>query len=460
MTDSEAQAFADLLGEILPKSLASIPPGAKNKRSMDLAGGGGGGGVLDLFGSTSAASGLGDGIGQIQSALRRKLLKQARASESRASREQYQTTRITVELSGAEELELDRMKEIMDAARDDSELYLWSLESIFGFPASATTSLFPDPGLLPQTIPNPRLYPSLLLHAFLLLRDTHRSPPTALRIFSLASSNADSYILGCSSRLYYEVLATRWKEEHDIVGVLQGLEEMQGGGVRIGGGRDEEKFKELVREIGESIRVDRERTEASIERDGTWMDEREFEREVARRRYWNKLEVRAWNKMEKMLEDLQDELEDQRREKKDEMWRIEERQREMRARLERDSELDNEAGERDFGSREEESLRYDDEAEDEKPSLFSHRSDAPPLSSTSTHRHSPNRRAGLSPFENAPRPRTQTWEDGALSWKERDELRGLPKRPSFANPYKIRRKSLTKDEKSRKDQKHPMLFWK
>lgn len=33
----------------------------------------------------------------------------------------------------------------------------------------------------------------------------------------------------------------------------------------------------------------------------------------------------------------------------------------------------------------------------------------------------------------------------------------LPKRPSFANPFKIRRQSLTKAEKSRRDSVHPML---
>lgn len=36
----------------------------------------------------------------------------------------------------------------------------------------------------------------------------------------------------------------------------------------------------------------------------------------------------------------------------------------------------------------------------------------------------------------------------------------LPRRPSFANPFKIRRKGLTKEEKAKKDTAHPLLFWK
>lgn len=195
-----------------------------------------------------------------------------------------------------------------------------------------------------------------------------------------------------------------------------------------------------------------------------------------------------------MLEDNLDESEEKRRserrrrDEEDEKERIRlEKQREVRERIEWERELERSGGERDFGSREEDSLRGErfesrfqerTEREEERPTLYSHREPAGGgRSSTSTHSHPSTRRSGLSPFENVPRPprssdsfneRRRSDNDReadsdyerSLGWKERDQLKGLPKRPSFANVYKIRRQSLTKAEKSRKDEKHPMLFWK
>lgn len=51
------------------------------------------------------------------------------------------------------------------------------------------------------------------------------------------------------------------------------------------------------------------------------------------------------------------------------------------------------------------------------------------------------------------------WRD-PVPERDEDGRMSLPKRPSFANPHKIRRKSLTKAEKSSRDNKHPALWWK
>ncbi|GAA5975326.1 hypothetical protein JCM5350_006433 [Sporobolomyces pararoseus] len=485
LTDSEAQAFADLLGQILPNSSKTTTLSSSSKAKSTT---GSGGGVFDLFGESQSNEGTkeqGGGIDQIQTALQKKMEKKFSSSSSsilenrRKGIIQSQVAAQERILSPTEELELDRLKEEMFLKKDESQLYFWSLQNIFGITStSSTASLFVDPttsfSATTTKIPNPRLYPSLLLNLFLLLRDTFSSPNSALQIFNLACSNPHSYILGCTSKLYLEVLKTRWTlSQGDVEGVLEGFEGMRSGGVRVGI-QEEEGFKKLVQEIGECIKVDRERAELvvqSLEQEGFFgtggLDEREREREVQKRKWFgDKDSVRLWRRMEKILEDHLDEQEELRRE------RLDERYNNNRMEESRDRGYSN-SDEIDFGSREEDSLLGNG-----KPSLFSHR-DSPEstVPSPRTHLHSPTRRSGLSPFENV-RPSSnsfrskreqeeqeeQEWNefkrDSDYTWKERDRSKGLPKRPSFANPYKIRRQSLLKSEKSRRDEKHPMLFWK
>ncbi|GAA5906956.1 uncharacterized protein JCM6883_005743 [Sporobolomyces salmoneus] len=492
LTDSEAQAFADLLGEILPKSKASTPSTSSSSSGSS------GGGVFDLFGTltpSTSSSGTKDGVSQIQTALQKKLSKSSRSSPS-SSLLTYDAPSQSRELTPSELLELDTLKETMSSFPSPQSLFHWSLSSIFGLP-STTSSLFIDTSLLRIAVPS-SLYPPLLQHLFHLLRDTHSSPHLALRIFSLASSNAHSYILGCTSRLYLSVLETRWTlSEGDLESVLEGFEELQSRGVRITS-TDQEGFKSLVSSIGESIQLDRERTELHVrqlEESGHFggrLDEREREREISRRRFYG--DLKPWIRMERILEDHLERSDEIAKEKSMERFKVEERQRELRERIEYENRVD-EDGERDFGSREEDSLSNENDrtyslnGEEEpdsfggKPSLFSHRhspshfnSNSNSLSSPRTHLHPSSRRSNLSPLSNVPRSSSSfdrererkfdPYVSGggnsgrSVSWADQDLLRGLPKRPSYANPYKIRRRSLTKEEKKGRDTKHPMLFWK
>lgn len=410
--------------------------------------------MFDLFGPPSSTTTTTDGfsheaggIGKIQSALEKKLEKQKRTLSLRRGEREGVVIAGRAQLDQSELLELDRLREAIDSQPNDLSLYRWSLENVFGVPLSSTSGgLFTD-GVELKIKPRDSMYPELLHHLFVNLRDSHRSPHLALKVFNLASSNAHSYILGCTSRLYLEVLKTRWVEgQGDLEGVLSGFEEMQSGGVRVGG-TEEEAFKELVKEIGESVRLDRERTELVVRdlqargRLPEYLDEREMELEIDRRRYYgDKDQVKSWRRMERILEDHVERIERSRREQEEERWKREE------TRYLRDDEnpslpLSN----RGRGDDNLASTFY------EKPSLFSHRDSAP---SPRTHLHSPNRRAGLSPFENVPKV-----EPGAR-WRERDAARGMPKRPSYANPSKIVRKSFTRDEKARFDDPHPLMSWK
>jgi len=467
LTDSEAQAFADLLGQILPNSLAS----SKSKKGGGNKGQGGG--VFDLFGSSQEE---GEGVGKVQAALESRSLKKKSSLQQRGGGKWMDLDRPATrgELSNEEELELDRMREELGGLRDEREVLKWGYEKVFGYSREQSKGVVVDPSLLGQSKKgvgiSSRLYPELLLHLFLTLRDGYQSPYTALAIFKLASSNPYSYISGCTSLLYYEVLKTRWQiGQGDVEGVLEGLEEMLSGGVKldmdVGAG---EKIKELVRAIGESIKIDRERAEGNVrllEEKGGFegeLDAGEREKEVGKRRWFGGKEVRSWTRMEWLLEGELDEAEEKRRVRKEENWKARERESGM---YEQEQEDEYERGDEVFGG---------------KPDLYSHR--PAPVStshSPSTNFHTP-RPSRLSPLENNPFPRSQLsshpsedleddfsereregeGEGRRLNFKERDALRGLPKRPSFANVYKIRRQSLTKDEKSRKDQKHPLLFWK
>ncbi|GAA6062848.1 hypothetical protein JCM10212_001854 [Sporobolomyces blumeae] len=530
LTDSEAQAFADLLGEILPRSLAS------SQRPGSLSGDQGG--MLDLFNPDPAASSskppaslstsgegpdLPDratlernrGVVKVQEALRRKMYGQygrkPGASHLVAARG---------ELLPEEELELDRLREEMLRIRDDRELVEWGLTNVFGFDPDRARTVFVDPVELPveprqQQVarrspsrdkptttttteelntrgPSSRIFPELLLHLFLVLRDTHGSPHTALSMFSLAASNPYSYINGCTAQLYVEVLRTRWSEG-DVENVLSGIDEMERGGVQL-----DDRVKDLVSAIGESIRLDRERTEVAVkllEARGAFrgpLDEGECEREVQKRRVFSDRQIKAWRRMERIIEETQDELERQRREKKEEQFRMDEaaldRRERDRARGDRfDSTATTTTSSveaRDsFGTMDRDQGRVDVPNEYERPSLSARRGDPFDLftrpglrgaarSPTST--RTTDRPRDLSPMDNVPfagggerdrpiarRPREE-WQDGVASESEpRQEMASAPTpRPSAMNPYKIRRQGLTREEKSARDAKHPLLFWK
>lgn len=446
-------------------------------------------GLFSIFTDTHAAPATspnapGDpaaaGLSKVQQALMRKVGPKMGLQLDLASGKWSHRAR--AELTEEEELELDRLREELIALKSDADVVRWGLEHVFGYPPpSATTRgmLFPDPEQFPVAAPGAaagaktltatpatrgplsRMYPDLLLLLFVVLRDTHQNPSTALSFFHLAKSNPYSYITGCTTALYLEVLRTHWNDgAGDVEGVLGALDEMRANGVPF-----DDKVRELVRAIGDAIRIDQERAELRLDRElaqrgastsegnNNALTPDERDRQVQLRRYFDATQVGAWSRMERIVEENQDELEDARRVREDERWHDAEAARRERLR-----------GERAGAYRERPDLMPDPAArggEDVGP----HRSnlltgadrfESPsPLGrpgATATAAHAGGARGSSRP----------AWETWKVPTAERDSDGNLvmPKRPSFVNPYKIRRRGLSKEEKAAKDTKHPALWWK
>lgn len=383
------------------------------------------------------------------------------------------TRKARTELTEQEELDLDRLREQLLGLKSDYQVLKWGMEVVFGYDKTyVRDAMYPDPNALPvidaaatlaaepQTDapaalgPLSRLYPDLLLLLFLVLRDTHRNPACALSVFRLAKSNPFSYVNGCTTALYLEVLRTHWSNgAGDIEAVLGGLDEMRANGVPF-----DDKVRELVRSIGEAIRIDQDRAELRFEHEmghnrqrredgqegvALSVDERERELEIQKRRWFDPNQVGAWSRMERIVEENQDEMEDARRRREDERWHDSERARRDRFDLERE------------------------QAHRDRPELISRIAPSPSLWGPSPERPKAPRLRGSSTLRSgadgidlgAARPTWETW-NVPLAERGEDGTFIMPKRPSFVNPYKIRRKGLTKEEKAKMDTRHPALWWK
>ncbi|KAM0756108.1 hypothetical protein T439DRAFT_320799 [Meredithblackwellia eburnea MCA 4105] len=156
-----------------------------------------------------------------------------------------------VRLTEQEKTELDQLKHAMAIHQSDHELLNWGLRELFGVGAQLPGTPLDTSSF--SRISKPKA--SIVFELFLLLRDTHRSPNTALYIFSLACRTPEIYIRVCTTKLYNEVLRTRWMMG-DIEGVAHDLEGMWNGGVQIDQGT-----QDIVKAVGDAIRLDQERAE-------------------------------------------------------------------------------------------------------------------------------------------------------------------------------------------------------
>ncbi|GAA5945087.1 hypothetical protein JCM3775_000904 [Rhodotorula graminis] len=458
LSTAEAQAFADLLGEILPRS--SRPPDSASSTGGAPGAGAPPPGLFDIFSPSTAAAGqspeVASGVSRVQQALMRKVGHKMGVSLEPGSGRLQRKARD--ELTEQEALELDRHREELATLRSDKDVLEWGLRTVFGLSASSRAGILPDPSTLlvelPPSIdgdaagkgvavtvgPSSRLFPDLLHLLFLSLRDTHRSPNAALSVFALAASNPFSYISGCTTALYNEVLRTRWAEG-DVESLLASLEEMRAAGVAL-----DDRTRELVSAVGEAMRVDEERADVRVsalvdsrQLGGATgiLDERERQVEVLKRRFFSAHQVDAWGRMDRIVEENLSEMARERRERDEDRWHAQEHARLSLDDLERDA------------------------AERERPSLVSRRSLSPYDEGQSAYSSSSSsgRRGGASSRGGGGQMTEFGWRD-PVPERDEDGRLSLPKRPSFANPYKIRRKSLTKAEKSSKDNKHPALWWK
>jgi hypothetical protein len=140
------------------------------------------------------------------------------------------------------EEELDRKREEMELCDTDQQLLEWSMREIFAeskryeeaarraidraAEASSRDEKVPMPPL------HPMWYPHLLSQLIRTFRDKYRDPHLALSIFDHAKHlSIPSYVFGCTTPAYNELIETRWRCFRDLRGVCDALEEMRANAV-------------------------------------------------------------------------------------------------------------------------------------------------------------------------------------------------------------------------------------
>lgn len=168
--------------------------------------------------------------------------------------------------SAQEDQELDRKKEQMELCETDQQLLEWAMKEVFEESiryeeaarqavqkAEASASEGKDHAKeLQSPLPlQPPFYPhilALLMHTF---RERYADPHLALAIFEHARRlSIASYVFGCTTPAYNELLETRWACFRDLRGVADALQEMRVNGVEPDG-TTRKIVERLRREVGD-----------------------------------------------------------------------------------------------------------------------------------------------------------------------------------------------------------------
>ena len=163
--------------------------------------------------------------------------------------------------------QLDHKKEAIDLCETDHELLHWSLREVFG--TSNSTSTVPQQqerdeqqkSNIPTTHLPPEIYPHLLAHLMRTFHDKYRDPHLALAMFEYARRlSIPSYVFGCSTPAYNELIHIRWSSFRDLRGVHDALDEMLINGVELDA-RTRKLVEGIRRQIGErNLWEDEQRT--------------------------------------------------------------------------------------------------------------------------------------------------------------------------------------------------------
>jgi hypothetical protein len=125
------------------------------------------------------------------------------------------------EMNAALMAELDEMKEELSALPSDLDVLNWAQEKVF------RTVVEEDGEEVYSSA-----YPHILAHTMRVLREEFNNPHLALALFQHAQSlSIDSYLAGCLTAAYNELLIARWEHFQDLVGVSQAVREMDANGV-------------------------------------------------------------------------------------------------------------------------------------------------------------------------------------------------------------------------------------
>lgn len=133
----------------------------------------------------------------------------------------------------------------------------------------------------------PTYYPSILTKA-IEHASARNDPYLALTIFELAKTKSmQSYVLGCTTKVYDAMLLLRWEIWRDVYGMLELVEEMTVNGVKYSN-----NSRRIVRSVVQEI-----------EAEGVNTDEEEEEERQGEQKgiYWNADEKRACNVMKELV---------------------------------------------------------------------------------------------------------------------------------------------------------------
>lgn len=133
--------------------------------------------------------------------------------------------------------ELDRKREEMELCDTDQQLLEWAMREVFAESkryeeaarAAIDEAAAADARGAPIAMPpfQPMWYPHLLSQLIRTFRDKYRDPHLALSIFDHARHlSIPSYVFGCTTPTYNELIETRWRCFRDLRGVCDALEEM------------------------------------------------------------------------------------------------------------------------------------------------------------------------------------------------------------------------------------------
>jgi len=181
-----------------------------------------------------------------------------------------------------EDTDLDRLKEQLALCQSDYAMLEWAEREVFGASiraeeaarAAVTEGKPPPPHLQPP------LYPQLLATLMTTAREDYGDPHLAVALFEHARNLSPlSYIFGCTTPTYNELLETRWHSFRDLRGVHAALEEMRANGV-FPDIRTRALVDDVRREVGARTVWLEESETGSGE---VWSILREVERLVARR---------------------------------------------------------------------------------------------------------------------------------------------------------------------------------
>ncbi|WVQ72792.1 hypothetical protein IAR50_002352 [Cryptococcus sp. DSM 104548] len=243
MSPYESNQFTEAIMSILD----TFPKGAEG--TGGAAGVGRGKGGDDAFSATQSG-GSGFGLGRDSS--RRQGLSPFRSGAGQDS------LRNAVGLGGrsqsADELieEYEILAEQINVIQTDVELVEWAKEHVFkaqvvpepqkasagsdvqdeaaGEPEAAPASSTP---VLPPLLQFSPVYPKILARTLEVLRKNFNSPHLLLALFHHAqTSSLESYLSGCGTAAYNQVLLCRWESFRDLEGVTRGVREMEMMGVK------------------------------------------------------------------------------------------------------------------------------------------------------------------------------------------------------------------------------------